>query len=285
MFGYVTPKTDELKVKEHIFYKSVYCGLCRTMGRHICSESRITLSYDIVFLALVRFALTEERLDFYKGRCLLSPYKKRAFMKSNRSLEYSASAGALLAYHSIRDNAEDKHGIKKAGSRLALCLSKRMRKKAGLSLLDKEISERLKELSLLEKSSLPSPDACADAFGRLLSFVFGFELEEKKKRIANELGYHIGKWIYLADAVDDYFDDRKNNEFNPLTEINGDILTCSMRLELEYAMNALSLIDFYDEGIKNILENIICLGMTEKSEKLVSAANEKYSLIKGKESQ
>ena len=29
MFGYVTPLVDELKVKEHIFYKSVYCGLCR----------------------------------------------------------------------------------------------------------------------------------------------------------------------------------------------------------------------------------------------------------------
>ena len=54
MFGYIKPMTEELKVKEHELYKSIYCGLCSAMGEHICTSNRLTLSYDIVFLALVR---------------------------------------------------------------------------------------------------------------------------------------------------------------------------------------------------------------------------------------
>ena len=64
MFGYVTPYESELRVKEQLFYKSTYCGLCKTMGKRVCNESRLTLSYDIVFLALVRFLLTEEKVEY-----------------------------------------------------------------------------------------------------------------------------------------------------------------------------------------------------------------------------
>ena len=70
MFGYVTPLEGELKVKELQFYKSTYCGLCKAMGKRVCSESRMTLSYDVVFLVLVRFLLQEERISFVKTRTL-----------------------------------------------------------------------------------------------------------------------------------------------------------------------------------------------------------------------
>ena len=96
MFGYVKPYVPELKVRQNELYKAVYCGLCKTMGKRVCNESRLTLSYDIVFLALVRFLLTEEKLEFVKGRCAVSPFKKKVILKSNPSLEYSAAVGALL---------------------------------------------------------------------------------------------------------------------------------------------------------------------------------------------
>ena len=54
MFGYVKPVPAELLVKEYEFYRATYCGICRSMKKHTGSLSKVTLSYDSVFLALVR---------------------------------------------------------------------------------------------------------------------------------------------------------------------------------------------------------------------------------------
>ncbi len=274
MFGYVTPLTEELRVKEHLFYKSVYCGLCRTMGKRVCSESRMTLSYDIVFLALIRLAITGEPLEFKKGRCLTSPTKKRVFLKQNASLEYSAAAGALLAYHNIADNAADSRGVKRAAAKTALLFSGRMRKKAGLAELDSVISKRLAELSELEKGGDASLDVLADKFGELLSAVFAFGLDGNDSRVASQIGHHVGRWIYIADAADDFDRDRSSGQFNPLESVDAEMLRCSMRLELEAVSGAVAIITFADQGIKNIVENIIYLGMPSRIEKILGKYSE-----------
>ncbi len=270
MFGYVTPLTEELKVKEHIFYKSVYCGLCRCMGKRVCTESRITLSYDVVFLALIRFALSGEKLEFKTGRCAVSPFKKKVFVQANPSLSYCAAAGALLAYHNLADNAEDSRGAAKAGAGILLSLSGRMRKKAGLPELDSLLAEKLSELSAVERSEESTLDAAAVKFGELLSAVFEYNFEGTRKRLASQIGYHVGKWIYTADAADDFYDDSKSGSFNPLLHIDKESLRCSMNLELEAVSAAEALISYTDEGIKNIIENIIYLGMPSRMEKILS---------------
>ena len=58
MFGYIRPHTPELRVREYEYYKAVYCGLCRSMGKCTGQCSRMTLSYDFAFLSLVRMALS-----------------------------------------------------------------------------------------------------------------------------------------------------------------------------------------------------------------------------------
>ena len=60
LFGYVKPVARELKVKEYEFYKATYCGICRAMKKHTGTLSNIMLSYDSVFLALVRMAYIED---------------------------------------------------------------------------------------------------------------------------------------------------------------------------------------------------------------------------------
>jgi hypothetical protein len=269
MFGYVTPLDGELKVKEQLFYKSVYCGLCKTMGKRVCNESRLTLSYDVVFLALTRFLLAEEKLEFYKGRCALSPFKKKAILKSNTSLEYSAAVGALLAYHNIADDVKDKKGIKKQISRFLLFSARRLKKRAALPDLDEFIKNKLDELDRLEKSNDVTLDSAAQIFGELLAEIFGYGLEGEKKLIASEIGLHIGRWIYIADAADDYEKDKKRGEFNPLTELAPERIKISLTLELEGASRAVELIAPYDDGIMNIVRNIIYLGLPSRADKIV----------------
>ena len=33
MFGYVTANKPEMKIREYEYYRGVYCGLCRALGK------------------------------------------------------------------------------------------------------------------------------------------------------------------------------------------------------------------------------------------------------------
>lgn len=269
MFGYVTPLEGELKVKEQSFYKSTYCGLCKAMGKRVCASSRMTLSYDMVFLVMVRFLLTKETITFRKTRCATSPHKKRVVVERNATLDYCGAAGSLLAYHNLADDVADKKGVRRLVAKLLCRAARRMRRKAALPDLDRAIEETLKELSALEGSGEATVDAAASLFGELLSTVFAYGLDGGEQRIAAELGYHVGKWIYIADAADDYRKDKERGEFNPLPTLDKETLRCSLTLELAAAASAAALIEPSDEGIKHIIDNILYLGMPSRMEKIL----------------
>ena len=40
--------------------------------------------------------------------------------------------------------------------------------------------------------------------------------EEKRRRVTEQLLYHLGRWIYLTDAADDLRSDMKTGSYNPL---------------------------------------------------------------------
>ena len=90
MFGYIKPVPAELKVREYELYRSVYCGLCGALGRNTTCVSRLTLSYDFVFLAIVRMALIGETGSLERRRCLAHPTKKRAVLTDAKQLDYCA---------------------------------------------------------------------------------------------------------------------------------------------------------------------------------------------------
>ena len=270
MFGYVTPLIEELKVKEHILYKSIYCGLCRAMGKRVCGESRMTLSYDMVFLVLIRLRLSGEGVSFTASRCAASPFKKKPMMERNETLDYCAAAGSLLAYHKVADDVADRKGLRRCVARLLRAMAGRMRKKAALPELDAILTERMAELTRLEQTEGTTADEAGDVFGRLLSVVFGWGLSDGERRLAETLGYHVGKWIYLLDAADDYEKDKKRGEFNPLPDWNADALRCALNLELEAASLAMNLMAAGDVGICSLTENILYAGMPARMEKILS---------------
>ena len=272
MFGYVKPDSGELKVKEYELYKSFYCGLCRRMGKCVCRDSSLTLSYDIVFLALIRAALEDDVKSVSPVRCIAHPIKKRTAVDGCPSLDYSARAGSLLACYNIFDDVRDKKGLRRLGAASLLPYAKKLRKRADLSELDAVVSKKLEELSQLEKNGDTSLDQAADVFGELLGEVFCHRLDNpKKSRVAYEAGYHTGRYIYIIDAADDLESDLKTGSYNSLAkeeciEDSADKLRTSLRLELEAIAVAVELIEFSDDGIKHIVENIIYSGMANRAE-------------------
>jgi len=269
LFGYIKPAADELKVKEYSFYRAVYCGLCRSLGKYSGTVAEVTLSYDFVFLALVALALNEDKITVSPKRCFIHPLKKRPMLDVCHSLELTARVSALLSYYKVKDDLADKSGLKKLPSYLALPFVSYMRYRSNSDDSDysteNAVRSSLAALSELEKDKVSSPDPPAEQFGILLGEIFAFAItDETKKRIAREIGRHTGRWIYIADALDDYSKDIKNGEYNPFSETGKPdeaAIVSALTQELIGIERALDLIDFRDEGIENIIKNIIYIGM------------------------
>ena len=272
MFGYVRVHHPELKVKEYEFYKGTYCGLCRSMGKCTGWCSRMTLSYDFAFLALMRLALTGDRIEFAQGSCMAHPLKKRNYMKHNDTLAYCAGAAAILNYHKLMDDLSDEKGFKRVRAILARPFVARGRNKAlrqGLSDLDKTVFERLCRLSETEREQNPSVDLPAGLFGEILADIMSFGLSDADRRIASAAGLAVGKWIYIADALDDAREDARKSRYNPFLLLFGHVplpseqegIQNALKNQLYEAEAAIDLIDFENSAVKSIIQNILYLGM------------------------
>ena len=98
MFGYIRTDTPELRVRENEYYRAVYCGLCRAQGKCTGQCSRMTLSYDIAFLALLRIAIEGKPIELRRGRCIAHPIRARKYVARCAPLDYCAYAAAILTY-------------------------------------------------------------------------------------------------------------------------------------------------------------------------------------------
>ncbi len=287
MFGYIKPAAAELKVKEYELYRAVYCGLCGALGRNTTCISRLSLSYDFVFLAVVRMALAHERGTIEKRRCIAHPTKKRAVLTDAAQLDYCARLSSVLTYYKVLDDIGDDRGLKRLDSRLLLPFASLMRKRAGMPSESEEfIKLKLTELSCLESDKCASFDRAAEPFGELMAYVcsYGFEMDSPEYRIANVIGRNIGRFVYIIDAADDLEADIKAEAYNPFRMMykepvndlrrNVPKIKTALTMELMGVERALELVDFsavpeYGE----IIRNIIYLGLPELCDQILN----KYS--------
>lgn len=287
MFGYIRTYVPELRVREHECYRAVYCGLCREMGRCTGCCSRLTLSYDFVFLTLVRMAVTGEKPTFGRRRCAVHPLKKRPMMESCEALTHSAHCAALLNYHKILDDKADERGLHRLRAVLLqpLLAIGRRRARRVYGELEAQIASHLAELSALERENTDSADLPANTFGALLRDICAYGLDGMPARLAAAIGYHTGRWIYLIDALDDREADAARGAYNPfvllygageLSEEQTETLSAHLTEELMEIERALDLIDdtAFPEGIA-LLRNILYLGMPRVAKDILEKQQEK----------
>lgn len=276
VFGYVKAWMPELRVCELEYYRAAYCGLCRACGRCTGCRSRMLLNYDFAFLALVRMALTGERAVTERRRCIVHPTHRRVIMTQRGQLDYCAYASALLSYHKCRDDVADESGGRRLRARAGLVFMRHMHRAAAKQLpgLERVIIERLGELGELERSGCASVDIPAGVFGRITEAILEHGLEGSTAAVARQIGYHVGKWIYMADALDDYDDDVKRGRYNPLALMWPDGMDgaareevrIGMRHELADAELGFGLLEIDDGRLRGVINNIIYCGMTRKAE-------------------
>ncbi len=221
MFGYIRPVKGELYVKDSEFYSATYCGLCRYGGKNISHLTRWLLNYDFVLLALLRMSLTNSEICVERKRC---PYKlrKKNCVCADEVYSFVCSAFGLLTYGKLLDDIRDEKGVKRLLKIAAKPIFKHIGKKSdnfeGLrGIIDEGLTATIKA----ESEKCASVDRAADGFADMMGKVASYGLDGEKKLIAENCGYHIGRFIYLADAYDDLESDEKSGNYNPFIHAYG----------------------------------------------------------------
>lgn len=205
-----------LPEEEQERFRSVYCGLCHTLGKRYGFGARFILNYDFTFLAIL---LSEgAAAECGCARCVVHPLKKRCYHKCSPALELAADESVILAYWQLRDGVAD-HGFWKGlGYRFfSLLLRRAYRKAAALRPeFDACTRRQLQQLSELERERCPSMDRAADAFAQLLGGAAAEMDDPIHRRVLEQMLYHLGRWIYLVDAADDLKKDCRSGDYNPV---------------------------------------------------------------------
>lgn len=280
MFGYIRAVRPELRVREAEYYQSAYCGLCRSMGKCTGQCSRLTLSYDFAFLAQVRMALAGTVPAFRRRRCIAHPLRRRMMMERNAELDLCARAAAILAYEKCRDDAADEKGFRRffAKCRLLFLHGAYRRAKKHLPGLAGTVRGHLARLQAIEKEKQASVDLPAAVFGDLLAAVTAYGLEGSEALLAQNIGRLVGKFIYIADAADDYEKDAKSGAYNPFVLLFGAEFSAERREGVETALvaglsdleRAFDLLDKSGPPERRaVLANILYLGMPATVKKVL----------------
>lgn len=215
MFGYVRLPQD-LPEEERNRFGRAYCGLCHTLGTRYGPVARFILNYDFTFLAIL---LSEkEEGPIHHGRCAAHPVHGRDRLESSPALDLAADESVILAYWQARDGVEDHdwlHGLKYRA--VSAVLEPAYRKAAALRPdFDESTRRQLRLLAELEGEHCPSIDRAADTFAILLRGAAQSVDEPVRRRVLEQIFYHLGRWVYLVDAADDLKKDAASGNYNPV---------------------------------------------------------------------
>jgi len=266
MFGYVRPLRDELKVRDFDRFKAAYCGLCRAIGERYGLIPRMFLNYDFTFLAIV-LSVGETEHETSCARCIASPIRKKRGCIRSPAFNLAADESVILTYHKLLDSAEDEGFLRGIPARiLSFLLYPSYRKaKRNRPEFEQRTKQCLLELHDLESARSNSLDKTADTFARILSAAAQELQIPEQSRPVEQLLYHIGRWIYLADAYHDRIKDAKNGVYNPvlsrfssgpwLSDADQETLRITMTHSLNLAVSAFGLMPagYWSDIIANIL--------------------------------
>ena len=267
MFGYITVYKPELKIKDYYKYRAYYCGLCRTLLEEFGVTGQITLSYDLTFFLVLLSSLYESTTKTEVHRCKVHPVKKSP-MLMNEMTVYSAKMNIVLSYYHFEDDwKDDRSALGLAGM---LALKKKVKKvEREYPRQCKKMRKCLKKLSDMEVQNLQNIDETAGCFGDIMAEILVCK-QDIWEPYLRRIGFYLGKFIYIMDAVDDVEKDIKKGNYNPLKSMyesmtkeeflaSGREILTMMMAEVSDAFEKLPCIQDED-----ILRNILYAGVWNK---------------------
>lgn len=289
MFGYIRSFKPYMRVCEFDTYKSVYCGLCKHMGKNYGFVYRFSLSYDFTFLTMLSMSINSENIIVNKERCIAHPLTKRYCAKCANGLEYPSAAAVISVYHKLRDDKTDKGFKRKLLAFVLLPFLKRGYKKAKKKYphLASKVEENMIKQNEIESQKSKSLDLACEPTAAIMSVMAAdMSCDKEKQKYLSRFGYNIGRYVYMCDALDDLESDFKSKNYNALLlqretqsleqediEYYRGIAKDSINMTLgDLAESYVSLgVEMY----KPILDNIIYLGLNNTVEQIIKKKKEK----------
>lgn len=303
MFGYIRICKPQMKICEYEVYQSVYCTLCRHLGKRLGLPARMLLNYDYTFLTMIMIALSDDQSKFVRGRCVFNPAKKCGNCSTHsEAFEYTSALTAIMFYHKLRDNINDSSGGKRLIWRILMPYAAYVRKKALRlcpdedALVDKYIQRQFEaEKRALESSEVAIDELCEPTAEAISAIAVKLSQNPDERKILKYFGYFLGRWIYMIDALDDLSEDLEDGSFNPLAlkfrltaqdaldrSENYENAQCygndSLNLSISEAIKYYELLDFGE--FKPILDNIIYLGVSEAQKSALFSKDKKKENVR-----
>ena len=287
MFGYIRPYKPELKIKDFSVYKAVYCSLCHSLGKRYGFLSRMILSYDATLMCIIGMSQTDSCYGFEKRRCPVKPYKKCDVARQNAVIDFWADVSVILGYYKVKDNLHDGGLGKKAASLFVLPFASTFYKKAAKrnAFAAQCADEYIKAQTAVEKKDDASIDEASHPTARLMSQLLAYGAQEKaQSRVLNRMGYFLGRWVYLADAADDFDQDIASGGYNPFIAASQKIPATQENMIAALASPLLNsciceITSAYELLEKrcygDIIGNIFYLGMPEVKKAILSGIDKK----------
>ncbi len=300
MFGYVKPDTPYLYIKDDTLYKSLYCAVCKSIGKRCGQRARLGLTYDIAFMSALIHNVTGVDVKIEKKRCIAHPLISRPVASTDEITDICGNGGNVKKLFFKKGNRK----VEKRYPEIGVIIRKRyleLREKEkaqcdGIDEVSEPFAQMMVELgefavngyagkTLIDKN--PTEKILADKNPT------DKNISEKSRRGLDSLLYYLGKWIYLIDALDDYDKDIKEKNYNPIYYSFGKIsdfktLTRSRGEDLSFLFSdifsglkeAFSDIEFkFDSAL---LGNIILRGIPTVTSKTFNKTNKEDKKKNGK---
>ena len=217
MFGYVSAHKPELRMREFYKYKAYYCGLCKVLREKYGFLGQVTLTYDMTFLVILLTSLYESETKREERRCIVHPAKKQK-MLFNEITEYAADMNIILTYYKLLDDWEDERSKvgflgQQAYRRAFRELKERYPDKCEV------IHNCLETLHRCEVQNEANIDAVSRCFGELMGELFVYQKDTWEETL-RQMGFYLGKFIYILDAYDDIEKDIEKKNYNALIALS-----------------------------------------------------------------
>lgn len=189
----------------------------------------------------------------------------------NEFTRYAAAMNILLTYGKLDDNVRDRGSLLDKMGRM---MYKNSYKKALEDYPEKAaiIQSCLEQLYKIEEENSQNIDLTSNTFGEIMREVFKYRDDEYSDRLG-DIGFNIGKYIYIIDAFEDLDKDLKNDEYNPFKVYMNDRDELRKKVERNLMM-CLSGVEYAINGLgitvnKRIIDNIIYSGVYLRFKKIV----------------
>ena len=262
MLGNVKPYMPALSREEKSRYSAYYCGLCKTLGRQNGLFSRFMLNYDMTFVAMLYDDMHGENFVTEHRACFANPFRKKDILCTTEGTKFAADVLIMLAYFKLLDNIRDESLFRKAACiPIAPYLYLKYRSSAKRLPRLAEIFRTENTNQQTAEKNFTDTDRLALPTANMVKAILSACAPEKDSFAAGQLGFFLGRVIYLLDALNDREEDEKKGSFNifninsvPMEDARAE---CFMALgEISYWYRQINF-----SSSKNIADNIIYMSL------------------------